>query len=256
MNSRNLVKRLGLAVAMAALTVAGVVASAASYETPVLWWSFDGNVQDTSGNGNHGTWSGTAAYSDNAISGQAGSFNNASAVSIAAPSAIDFTSSQSWTLVYALNLNGNEPDNITDRITHRSAGSGLLATSTGTSKLVINPNGGWTWSGVGIDRPDSGWTQIAWVNTGSNFNLYQDGVLTYSRETLASAAGEFSVGGAGGAYLQGYLDDVAWFNLALPTADIATIAESGIAGYMVPEPSTFGLALVALAGLALRRRRR
>ncbi len=51
---------------------------------PMAWWRGDGNALDSSGNGRHGTWRGTAVYT-NGISGQAFYFSSAGGDRVSAP---------------------------------------------------------------------------------------------------------------------------------------------------------------------------
>ncbi len=57
-------------------------------------------------------------------------------------------------------------------------------------------------------------------------------------------------------FTTGSFDDVAIFSQALSDADVMSIANGGVAQFVVPEPSTIMLAGLALIGLANGRRRR
>jgi hypothetical protein len=62
---------LGIGFVLGLVIMLGTDASARPADTPILTMHFDGDVNDSSGNGLHGTWVGTASYTTASVSGQA-----------------------------------------------------------------------------------------------------------------------------------------------------------------------------------------
>lgn len=228
----------------------------------VLWWDFNDQVTDQSGTGNNGTVT-NLTYSTHAPSmygmGKSGFFNDTAYVNVESPANLDFSNANSdYTLMYFFDHAGYT-DAGTDRLTSRNGFS--FETAVGNANGLAY-YGSWAQTGAASALPASGWTHIAWVNSAAGFQLFENGSLVYTKPAGAredGGSGRFRVGAnynAGAENIQGYIDDVAWFNAALSPTEVQTIAQNGIYwGYIMPEPGALALlALTAGAGLARRRR--
>ncbi|MBQ9095452.1 MAG: LamG domain-containing protein [Akkermansia sp.] len=112
-------------------------------------------------------------------------------------------------------------------------------------------------------RGENGWANVILTGDGQTLTLYVNGdsaSVTYA-PGADSKLSNFQLGsqwGDGSRRVQANFDDLAIWNRTLGADEIALLSQGAIANgtLPVPEPTTATLSLLALAGLAARRRRK
>ena len=238
----------------------------------IALYEFNGSTADSvRGAAGAGTVTGTAAYAAG-VTGQAFSFNGSTYFRAPVAGAglnafsfsawVKFNSMTQWgTIVknwgqlpgtFHLGL-----DNVSSRI------SNYMGLSSGTPSVlsgVLNTN---TWYHVGVAF--GGGTQNLYINgvqvnsgaaTGTINNRYADMTMGVKLNDAQNAPA------ADPGWLNGYLDDVAFFDNKLTAAEMLNVYNSGATSggsiadnYGVPEPSSASLVILGLAAVLARRRR-
>lgn len=110
---------------------------------------------------------------------------------------------------------------------------------------------------------NDGWANVIMVGDGTNLTLNINGYTATTTYTVANdeKLSNFQLGSAYGisaARVTADFDDLAFWNRALTSSEVALLSKGATANghLVVPEPTTAMLSLLALAGLAARRRRR
>jgi len=220
------------------------------------WWRFDGNLDDSSGAGLNGTALVSVDYDASApapLTGQSVWLNQGGTenrgVRIAANAGLD---SLQFTLGYYVNMRGVAPASTSglERLTGRNGYNfdtaiGNAAALGGTSSptgITLSYYTGAAWYRTHVTIPPAGktntdWFHVVWRNSATEMKLYIDGVEVYSGTRKSNAFGANSYMNFGIPYtavnegFTGLMADAFIFDEALPPADIALIAASGMAGY-------------------------
>jgi hypothetical protein len=242
-------------------------------------WKFDNNLNDSAGP-NHlaatgsPTFSASVApggYSSNALSLTTGSYAGDTT-----PSGLGFTGT--YTIAGWFNLQGNTTPQFRS-LFWRGLGTTnsdleIYLQPTGDNRLTLAHNraNGGTFGGNYYPAPTlNGYTHLAVSWTGSNWDVYYNGVLQAVNasfgtpgQPLAVTAGHeirfgsiaYTAFGGNGA-LNGLLDEWSVFSGNLTPSQITNLIEfNDINGPAAPEPSTLLLLGMSMLGLAVHRRNR
>jgi len=210
------------------LVALGLVVSSAAEAGPLVgWWKFDGNMQDSSGSGNHGVAGGNPTFVPGKLSN-------------------------------ALNLDGDDYvviDSVDDDITSTDFSLSVWVKSTQTDQgdlIALNDSasahpfelyiagGGYPGRNDGNDQTftsaprigDGQWHMLTYVREGSTGYIYVDGVLavTYTSGFSLATVTRWSIGqewdGAAGPasnFYTGAVDDVRIYNVSLPAYLVADL---------------------------------
>jgi hypothetical protein len=110
-------------------------------------------------------------------------------------------------------------------------GWGLTLTNTNVDfSRVASQAAGWTHASSGSALATNAWSHVVGTYDGATLRLYVNGVLKSSAASPAAqenANANFTLGGSGGARLQGYLDEVAVYDRALTAAQVTNHYNKG-----------------------------
>ena len=204
----------------------------------VGWWAFDGDLVDSSPEGNDGVELDTAVFeglSPGAIgSGKSIRFNGTSDGVQIEPS--DSLDAEEFTLAYFINPDGATQNGPFERLTSRGGDSFETALSGSDELSYFSPSASWNTTGIFVENGE--WTHVAWRNDGTEMRLLVNG----SEEYVGNGFSEFPSGllnmGVRHNGVEGYeglMDDVLlWDDSSNPLTDedIALIAESGVAVFL------------------------
>lgn len=242
----------------------------------VGWWNFDdGTANDSSGNGNHGTFQNGAGTSVEVANASAGTGSASFATGVAHEQHILVPHNSSLDITNAITVTAwvKPENNQWDGILAKSPSDGSGANFPGNYELRTNNGGGalefgWEHDDAGgftflgaspSGVPADDWSHIAFTATsGGTYTYYIDGLSIGSGPMPANFGTELN---ANPLYLgnradlsttefHGLLDEVALWNEELSPSQISDVFQNG-----VPEPSSALLALLGAAGLLARRRR-
>ncbi|HET6250575.1 MAG TPA: autotransporter-associated beta strand repeat-containing protein [Tepidisphaeraceae bacterium] len=239
--------------------------------TTVLHYTFDGNLNDSSGNGNNAAFnpSGTPTYVP-------GHFNQAIS--------LDGTSQYvSTPYSPSLNVSGAFTVSLWEKLntpTSGGAGPALFSTRNGgdnTVDIQVGADGGlhadvgngigWLSTGANATVTQAplgtNWNMVTYTFSTSGYNIYLNGVPvnsgTYSGAPLLAKAGEsLSIGSqeagtatyGNGGYIDGAIDDVNVFSTSLTAAQVLALYNSTFTGYSIL-PVTTPLSLSSTGTLDL-----
>ena len=234
----------------------------------VGWYQFEGNVQDSSVNANHGTAYGGLSYVDG-IYGQAGHFDESLASYAMTQRDIPIGSSSyaisswfrissflgSWEILAARQLNATTSWDDSWTVTLGSSGRLTYWSHTASQGTVANQAAGsvaagqWHSSIINVDHGHG-----AMYLDGNFVGAFeQQGGLDLSSDMAVCIGCDDYNPGFPTHYMNGDLDDLRFYDRGLNADEIAFLA-SGAA--FVPEPSSLMLVGAALVGLCLVQRKR
>lgn len=258
----------------AALALAGTVVSSQASPIPAAWWAADGDASDSVA-ARDGALINGAGF-DTGVSGQAFRLDGANDY-------VEVPDDPLWTLGsgdFSLSVWANfdtvksaSLGQVANTLLGHDTGAGTTnkwifffddapdGSNTGNLAFHIN---GWSSGSVFLTSPSAftvipgAWHHFALTRDAatSTYAFYADGTLLGTRtdsRAIPDTTAPLTIGQAEGlGYFDGRLDEVRIYDLALSAAQVAALGGSGVA---VPEPATLLLALGALLGMALRRRR-
>ncbi|MFN0126987.1 MAG: LamG-like jellyroll fold domain-containing protein [Verrucomicrobiales bacterium] len=228
----------------------------AAFSLPVVanaglvgWWGFDGNLNDGSRAGLHGTALGAPEFSDDTPPGVGGQSlrlsGNADGVQVAEDPALNI---DEFTIGYFINLGGAAQGGAgLERLSSRAAdgfeiGVGDANAVGGTSSptgVTLSYFEGTGWKVTHVEVPADGWLHVAWRNKADEMQLFIDGALAYSGTAAGPgrAAGfmNFGIRHNNVEGFEGLIDDAfLWDDSEAPLRDedIAAIAARGVADFL------------------------
>lgn len=220
----------------------------------VGYWSGDGHANDSSGNGNHGTLQNGASFRAG-VSGQAFNLDgNNDWISTAFTMAND----QSHTISAWVYLDSMPPQEHQEIVSWWNLSVPFENRMfLGISTLTINNDGPLRYGDAWRDAPGpisiGEWTHIvaSYDGTDNTRKIYINGSLVGTK--LSTGEAQFpttmAIGRQGDGdfeYWDGAIDELAIYNTVLSDSQVQQLA-----GNVVPEPSTYALMLIGIAGLVL-----
>lgn len=206
----------------------------------VAHYEFEGNANDSSGNGNHGTPYGGVGYVDGVI-GQAGSFDGVDDYISALPVEVttDITMS-SW-----VNPKTQGTDGYTVGGIVVNGGDYEFAITSGTNTIryaLNNVTYSTSWVDTGIAIPLNQWSLVSITYNGSSIITYLNGVEVHRKSISGNMLGISCPLGVGARYLEqgtsvpsdgwysifnGQIDDLRIYNRALNESEIQELYNRG-----------------------------
>lgn len=264
------------------LMLAGVasmcVAGGAAHATVVAYYTFDGaDATDASGFGNTGVVGGAVSFVSDVPSplggGMSASFDGtggyAGLISVANSASLEALDN-SITVAFWIKMEHTDNSNWIRVMRKASEGAGtdgwiinrnsansdlLMRTDTTGGGGAFNQNRG---QGVGVGMLDGEWHHYAHVRSNGTWIEYVDGVQTgtgaYPHGNGFGNAQPLLIGGRGQNMI-GQLDEVLIWDGVLDSRRVGLLADGISANALIPEPITATLLSLAIAPLALRRRR-
>jgi len=217
----------------------------------VGWWGFNGNAQDGSGNGNHGTVNGATlttdrfgnpngAYDFDGINDYVQITNNTtleplSSISISAWIFIDSTQTTNFPPIIS-----KEAGIPTGYTSYALIGGNAGLNQLGDIGLQITTNnGGYLWTGVTGTSFLNQWVFVTGIYDGSNMKIYHNGFLTSSnpksgniqyQNYLLTIARSMANSTTTYSYFKGNIDDIGIWNRALTQQEITNLYNANSVG--------------------------
>jgi len=197
-------------------------------------WALDGNLQDSSGLGNHGTLNGNPTYTLGKV-GQAMRFDGSEDY-VAIDGVADDITNNDITLAAWVNM---PPEGVWYPVI-----SCNTATYGNVGWLAVDASGGADFGSLTgtMFVTDENWHHIAYTRIGETGSLYVDGVLegthteglNFSADNLWSIGQEWDGGPTASNFLIGTVDDVRIYDYGMSYAEVA-----GLAGRTMPFDKPF-----------------
>ena len=207
-------------------------------------WMFDGNADDSSGNGYHGEENGDTAYVPGKF-GQAINFENIGAYVVVPNNAdMQLRSADNYTVaIYAHPSNTNHGDIFFHGLGCSTWASWFMGMQggepdaplvAGNFVFAVRTSNGSAYTGVSEPAGTDEWIHLAATYDGTALTLYIDGEESNSVETSDvpfDSQEKLHIGGdpgcGGRSWYTGLLDDARIYNRALTKNEIAQLAEHG-----------------------------
>jgi DNA-binding beta-propeller fold protein YncE len=193
----------------------------------VGWWTGDGTEHDARAI-NDGSWQGNAGYAPGMV-GQAFRMEGASFVSLGGLATLltespDFTA-MAWVKFAA----GGADETVLQRL--GPGGFRLSRDKAGRVSFVVVEPGGMT-AVARAENPvaDDRWVHLAAIRSPGSVSLVLDGVVVAVAQLSGAGWRTLSVGEVRVGPVRGLVDEVQWFNRALPQQEVAAVAAAGGAG--------------------------
>ena len=201
----------------------------------VGWWPFNGNANDESGNGNHGTVNGATLAADrNGNAGKAYSFDGVNdKIDIIANSNFNF---EDFSVSCWINSNNKlYTEAVICKSDWNNARSETFALTLNSGSYLTHiknysnciPGAGWVSRQTSSQNNNNVWTNILITYGNSALNVYKNGKLilmdTLSKKLDVCNGGQVKFGAAWVQYpdfFNGLLDDIAIYNRALTAAEV------------------------------------
>ena len=265
-----------LAVGLAMIGMAGLAeANPVISDGLVAAYEFNGNANDSSGNGYNGIVNGAALTTDRFGNANSAYSFNGSSSKISSPVDANLSVSQvtlsAWInasgqggyatpTIVQINPGSDNPYGISPQSPYYGLNFALWHEYPHTAQLytTVAPHGA---DAVRATAPiyNDNWYQIAATFDGSYVNIYLDGVLNntqlYPHPLFTFNSGILAIGYSEGNYdwFNGTIDDVDIYNRALTATEIGTLYT---APNPVPEPESYAMLLAGLGLLRFVARRR
>lgn len=194
------------------------------------WWSFNGNGNDLSGNGNHFTNYGAVLTTDrNNASNSAYDYNGSSQYMIVNSPSFSFAQTDSFTVSFWTRKTSNQYG---IAVMQSSGASGnfiwiFQSSATGNIAYGTNKQGSswaWAYSTYGLNQ----WEHFVGTYANGTMNIYKNGVFvtssTYSNTGAIQAALPLRLGRShGGNYYAGKIDDLGVWSRVLSQTEITAL---------------------------------
>lgn len=204
----------------------------------VGWWSFDGDLNDSSDGGNDGSGLDAETFDDNVPDAIGGGMslrmNGERDGVLVEPN--DNLESEEFTLAYFINPDGAAQSGGFERLTSRGSDSFETALSGSDELSYFNPSVAWNQTGIFVENEE--WTHVAWRNDGSDMRLLVNGQEEFVGPGFTEPPIDLFKIGVRHNDIEGYeglMDDVLlWDDTENPLSDqdIETIASSGVATFL------------------------
>ena len=207
----------------------------------VSWWPGDGFALDVAGT-NNGTVQGGVTYT-NGLVGQAFSFNGLSGwIDVTNEAPLNPTGP--FSVEYWINGKPAQSDSYFEVVDHSHGFTDLTGwcmegtTANGTVEFGFGVGSGFPAVATASSVLDSHWHHVAGVFTGTQIQIYLDGILNGSvaqssppvNNSRDVEIGSSYGGGARKRYFNGLIDELRYYNRALSSNEVATIYQAGSAG--------------------------
>ena len=246
------------------LTIIGVlftcvIANSASANL-VAWYQFEGNANDSSGNGYNASFQGGATTVNDSQRGQVLTLNGTTAYASCPTSFSSVTGTNHKTIMAWVKSNVASYSDVTRariitlyRASDSSTGFSLTCEGNlSTYSSLYRTSNNYKWFDSGMNVAANAWVHVALVQNGTQVNYYINGILMnsandggipYISNAVNATIGAYVYNSSGFDFFNGRIDDVRIYNNALSQQDIQAI---------IPEPAS--LILLALGGLLLRKK--
>lgn len=237
-----------LAVFLITLGISSV--SFAASTGPIAHYKFDGDLKDSSGNGNDGTNVGDVTFADNGVFDKCAVFDGGF-VKLAENSALNLGNQCTISAWVELNAdqakqndiytiitktNNNDREFYKDGFMYHAYLQGTHDVGLALSQLHDGYEPGVGSSGVGSLDFHERWSMVSFVNDGTNLYLYVDGKLhstdiTSDNPSYApfddAVAGDIFIGGPSDyGFFKGKMDDLRLYNYALSSNEIKALYDA------------------------------
>ena len=245
---------LTIALAVSTVALAQQVPSNVPTTGLLAWYGLNGNVADSSGNGNHMTnYSAVSTTDRNGNANSAYSFSGNSQYLAEASPSWTMTATGSMTVsIWVKSTTGGIF--FWNGLTQGQGGTGkfcyfLVNTGSGNTEFWANKQG-LAWLKCSTSNTANTWTH--WVATYSNSTMkwYKNGVLvsttSYTYTNVNSASMPLYIGKGGGTnYFTGSVDDIGIWNRALTQAEITGLYNMDCTGFAGDDPDSVSTSVMA-----------
>jgi hypothetical protein len=196
----------------------------------VGFWRFEGNAQDASGNGNHGTLHGVTSTTGKL--GKGYQISEGSCIAVPDSSSLDMVGASGFSLLaWIQNAGGCSSDRGIVLNKEETYELGIECSQNLLQEALQLSDGIWFWSGTAPVTTD-GWHHVAVTWDGATVRHYLDGAEVFTRAlagSFADRATGLGIGcrsvppdasGPGGSFFAGVIDEVAVYSRGLSAAEV------------------------------------